>query len=103
MLVLTELKEYLSSNVPMTTPEMQNAPLPGHSISLGCFYTVNHSLLQMQFHGASSVAQIVMSHKSTFAALCFHSCSLARGTAGKQNRPIAASSGYLQGGELIIN
>lgn len=53
VLVLARLKEHLSSNVPMTTPETQNTPLPGHSASLGCVYTVNHSLLQMQLHGAS--------------------------------------------------
>lgn len=97
----------------MTAPETQNAPLPGHSAllgpfcrlpqPLGCSYTVNYSLLQMQLHGASSVAEIIVSHKSMFIALRSHSCRQARGIGRQQNVRVAAGYGYLWGGDLTIN
>lgn len=46
------------------------------------------------------VAQMIVSHKSTFPVPRFGSCSLAEGIGREQNMPVAAGCGHLWVGTL---
>lgn len=108
VLVLAWLKEYLSSNVPVIAPEMQNAPLPGHGALLGPFLDCPSHLdvfilsttscwcsfmEQAQWHKLLHLRK-ARSLLHVFAPAVSHA-ALAE--------IIAAGYGYLWGGDLIIN
>lgn len=107
LLLLGWLKEHFSSNVPRTAPEMQNAPLPGLSPSLAHLLTVPAT---WTFWSGQLLPVVNTEQAKWHRILCLirahsllHVLAPAQGIGREQNMPVAAGSGYLWGGDLIIH